>query len=289
MTDDRVAGDYMAGETDIEQAVKQSGPEVAKRARSAIGFPYNDQDDAMGVLRELHNNAGIECDTNQLAAYLKQSPTSGTFRIRLYAARSFGFIEMERGGKVRLTDLGQRAADQDQEAAARSESFLTVPLYEAIFAKYKGYTLPPPKALEREMISLGVAPKQAERARQVFERSAQHAGFFAHGSDRLVKPAFKDKGPLTKPIREPLKDYSRHGGDDGDGRDLHPFILGLLKTLPEPGTQWGAKDREKWLNAAAHIFDLIYEGAGGTIQVHVKETQLHIKEEKSDEDGGTNR
>jgi hypothetical protein len=76
-------------------------------------------------------------------------------------------------------------------------------LYEAIFAKYKGYSLPPPKAIEREMISLGVAPKQADRARQVFERSAQQAGFFAHGSDHSVKPAFKDKGPFTKPISGP--------------------------------------------------------------------------------------
>jgi hypothetical protein len=157
---------------------------------------------------------------------------------------------MERGGKVRLTGLGQRAADPHQQAAARAESFLTVPLYEVIFDKYKGYTLPPPKTLEREMISLGVAPKQGERARRAFERSAQQAGFFAQGSDCLVKPAFKE-GLLTKPISWPPKEYGGHGGDDGEGRDLHPFIRGLLETLPEPRTQWGARDRAKWLNAAA--------------------------------------
>ena len=282
----------MTGETvDIEQAAKQSESDMPRRTRSTINFPYNDQDDALEVLQALHSKAGMmQCETHQLAGFLDQTPTSGTFRIRIYTARSFGFIEMERGGKVRLTGLGQRAADPDQEAAARSESFLTVPLYKAIFDKYKGYPLPPPKALEREMMSLGVAPKQAERARRAFERSAQQAGFLTQGSDRLVKPAFEDKGPpLTKPISEPPKKHGSHGGDDRGGRDLHPFILGLLETLPEPRTQWGAKDREKWLNAAAHIFDLIYEGADGTIQVHVKEIQLHIKEEKSDEDGGTNR
>jgi hypothetical protein len=149
---------------------------------------------------------------------------------------------------------------------------------------YKGYTLPPPKALEREMMSFGVAPKQAERARRAFERSAQQAGFLMQGSDRLVKPAFEDKGrPLTKPISESPKDFSRHGGHDGGGRDLHPFIRGLLETLPEPRTQWGARDRAKWLNAAAQIFDLIYEGADGTIQV------VNVKEDKSDGDGGINR
>jgi hypothetical protein len=218
-----------------------------------------------GEVQKQHSNAG-----------------TGAFRVRLYAARIFGFIEIERGGKVRLTELGQRAADQNQEAAARVESFLTVPLYRAIYNKYK-HTLPPPKVLESDIVSLGVGRKQAERARQVFERSAQQAGFFAHGSDRLVMPVLKDKGPVTKPISESPKDYSRHGGDDGGGRDLHPFIRGLLETLPEPRTQWGARERAKWLNAAAQIFDLIYEGADGTILV------AKVKQEKSDEDGGTNR
>ena len=274
----------MAGETiDIEEAASQGESEAARRTRSTIGFPYNDQDDAMEVIQAIHSNAGIECHIKQLAGYLKQTPTSGTFRIRVYTARSFGFIEIERGGKIRLTGLAQLAADPDQEAAARAESFLTVPLYDAIFDKYEGYTLPPPKALEREMISLGVAPKQADRARRAFERSAQQAGFFAQGSDRLVKPAFKDKAPpLTRPISGAPKQHGRDGGDDGGARDLHPFIRGLLETLPEPRTKWGAKDRLKWLNAAAQIFDLIYEGADGTIHINVKE-------EKSDEDGGINR
>ena len=272
----------MTGETvDIEQVASQSESSVAGRTRSTINFPYNDQDDAMEVIQAVHSNAGIECNINQLAGYLKQTPTSGTFRIRLYTARSFGFIEMERGGKIRLTGLAQRAADPDQQAAARAESFLTVPLYEAIFRKYEGYTLPPAKALEREMMALGVAPKQADRARRAFERSAQQAGFFAQGDDRLVKPAFKE-APLTKPVSGSPKQYGSHGGDDGGSRELHPFIRGLLETLPEPRTEWSARDRAKWLNAAAQIFDLIYKDAGGTIQVHVKE-------EKPDEDGGIDR
>jgi hypothetical protein len=44
---------------------------------------------------------------------------------------------------------------------------------------------------------------------------------------------------------------------------LHPFIQGLLKTLPEPETEWSGPDRAKWLQTAANIFDLIYKGDGG--------------------------
>ncbi|HVJ09250.1 MAG TPA: hypothetical protein VM554_12790 [Acidisarcina sp.] len=39
---------------------------------------------------------------------------------------------------------------------------------------------------------------------------------------------------------------------------LHPFIEGLLKTLPQPETAWGIDDRTKWIRAAASIFDVIY-------------------------------
>jgi hypothetical protein len=43
----------------------------------------------------------------------------------------------------------------------------------------------------------------------------------------------------------------------------HPFIEGLLKTLPEPDDDWPAAGRVKWLQTAANIFDLIYKGDGG--------------------------
>jgi hypothetical protein len=44
---------------------------------------------------------------------------------------------------------------------------------------------------------------------------------------------------------------------------FHPFIQGLLQTLPEPETEWPAPARVKWLQTAANIFDLICKGDGG--------------------------
>jgi hypothetical protein len=52
---------------------------------------------------------------------------------------------------------------------------------------------------------------------------------------------------------------------DFDG--LHPFIQRLLKTLPEPETEWASMALVKWLQTAANIFDLIYKGDGGGIAV----------------------
>jgi len=40
---------------------------------------------------------------------------------------------------------------------------------------------------------------------------------------------------------------------------LHPFIAGLIQTLPPAGSVWAPAKREAWLRAAAAAFDVIYE------------------------------
>jgi hypothetical protein len=74
---------------------------------------------------------------------------------------------------VELTDLGKRIVDPETHDGARAEAFLRVPLYRAIFDRYRGVKLPPDPGLESEMVGLGVSTKQTERARQVLQRSAQ--------------------------------------------------------------------------------------------------------------------
>ena len=44
-----------------------------------------------------------------------------------------------------------------------------------------------------------------------------------------------------------------------------PLILGLFQKLPEPDADWPAKDRLKWLQTAANIFDPVYKGEGGIV------------------------
>lgn len=50
--------------------------------------------------------------------------------------------------------------------------------------------LPPTAALEKELVGLGLADTMSDTARRVLERSAEQAGFFEAGSDRLVMPGF---------------------------------------------------------------------------------------------------
>lgn len=248
----------MAGSPiDMKSAASDSDADQ-KRERSSIGFPYNDLDTAIVVAKAIHENAGLSCETDQLAAYMKQSATSGSFRLSVSNARMFGLTENEKG-RVTLTELGRRIVDPAQEQRARVEAFLAVPLYRALYEKFKGHALPPSAALEREMATMGVSSKQTDRARQAFDRSATQAGFFEHGKDRLVMPAFQMGSPQGEAsTAPPSRSVSSSGNDGGDGLD--PFIQGLLRTLPPTGGEWPVEQRAKWLQTAAGIFDLIYSG-----------------------------
>lgn len=265
MTDASVA---TANQT--EPATEGKAPQ--KRQRSAVAFAYIDLKDVMEVATAIHDHVGSgDCDEHQLSAWLNKSQKSSGFRILLSTARLFGLIETDTAASFRLTVLGRRAVDPTQAREAKARAFLTVPLYSAIFEKYKGGVLPPAAALEREMMQIGVAEKQIRTARLVMERSAQYASFLEHGKDRLVMP-----GIAPDASREPASpDESERrlgggaGGSGGGGKPRHPFIEGLLKTLPDPDSEeeWPREKRVKWLQTAANIFDLIYKGEGG-IEVH---------------------
>lgn len=238
--------------------MKAAAPSVddGKRERSTIQFPYGDLDNAIEVVKAVYSVGGSSCTLDQVAAALGQAAKGGAFQQRMTFPRIFSLATVEKG-EICLTELGQRIVDPTQEAQARVDAFLSVPLYKAIFEKYKGYTLPPAVALEREMLNFGVSSKQTDKARQVFDRSAKQAGFYSFGSDRLVIPSLKG----TKPEGKPLEEKPNGGGQGGATATgtYHPFIEGLLKTLPAPDTNWPSEEREKWLTTAKSIFGLIYK------------------------------
>ena len=59
---------------------------------------------------------------------------------------------------------------------------------------------------------------------------------------------------------EPAQKGRKGGGGNGSG--YHPFVEGLLQTMPEPGTLWAIEGRAAWLEAAANVFKLMYQGDG---------------------------
>lgn len=238
-----------------------SGQEKSTKDRSTIEFPYLDEENAFEVAAGVHQLGGT-CALDQLAAHFNQSAQGGGFRLRLICARMFDLITYERG-LVALTPLGHRSVDPQQQRAAKAEAFLNIQLYKALFDSHRGVTLPPASGLEKKMVSLGVAEKQADKARQAFQRSAKFAGYFEFGADRLVAPVTainqSQKIAADDQVPENNGESSSQGRADArPSQQLHPFIQGLIEKLPAPDGNWALADRAKWLTTAANIFDLMY-------------------------------
>lgn len=235
------------------------GSEAARKNEvSSIVFPYGDLDSAITVVRAVMDNAGTSCTLSQLAGYLDMQATAGGFRARIAPARIFGLAEFDRGN-VRLTEAGQRILTEDTEKAARVAAFLNVPLYKAVFDKFDGMALPKGIALEQEMQRMGVASKQTDKARQAFERSAQQAGFFARGKDRLIEPALDRADPPA-----PKNEEQKPGGGGGGGSNLDPVIKALVDKIPSPTSEpsWATEEQVKWLQMMAMAFGMIYRTSG---------------------------
>lgn len=62
----------------------------------------------------------------------------------------------------------------------------------------------------------------------------------------------KDRAPLVAAV--PVKASQPRKNNDGPD----PLIQGLFSKLPEPETEWPLAARQKWLQTAANIFDLMY-------------------------------
>jgi hypothetical protein len=241
----------------------EAAPDQEGQGRSTIKFPYLDQDDAVDLAKKIWEISGKSCEKAVLAAAFGVVPDGGGFNLRVGTAKTFGLISGEKK-VLSLTPLGERIVDPAKEKGARAESFLQVQLYKSLYGEYEGKILPGNPGLEAHIEKLGVAPKQRDKARQVFQRSATQAGYFAFGSNRLVAPQFKQGAaePADPPPAKP--DTNGGGGGNGGGKDekkRHPFIEGLLDTLPPVKGEWTQEGRQQWLQTAAGIFNLIYKAS----------------------------
>ena len=219
--------------------------------RSKIGFPYGDLDDALQVAKAVVGNRGLASE-DQLAAFMEhESVTSGTFRVKLSTARIFGLVEMQ-DDRVSLTDLGNQITRADTEAAAKVHAFLHVPLYRAIYEKYKGRLLPGDRVLEEDMVALGVAQKQKSRARQGFQRSAEQANM---GKDRLVVPAgvSLDWKPSDGGKSRKVENLNLRGPGEID-----PAIGDFIEELP-PNGEWTREERDFWARMFLKTLDRVYK------------------------------
>jgi hypothetical protein len=252
------------------------------RVKSQIAFPYMDLDAAVSVATAIIGAGGVALSREQLAGVMGLSVGSGNFLQKVATARTFGLVTNAQG-KYELSSLGFAIVDsaEKRQRKARTDSFLAVPLYRRVYDEFRGKQLPPrPHGLEQAFVRFGVSTKLVGTARVVFERAARQAGFFDAGPERLIEPIIGGAPSAERRAAiddEPQDEDTGHGSTKSritSARILHPFIEGLLDALPEPNTNWALEGRAKWLQAAAHNFDLMYKGADGQIVlIEVKKTE----------------
>lgn len=293
MVDETSSAEQVDVDNDADSKVSESdnGSGSSSRQRSTIKFPYGDLEDAISVAEAIHDKYGGQCSDDQLAAALQQTTTSGAFRQKIATAQTFGVAERERGGVLRVTDLGARITDERTEAGARVEAFMNVPLYEALFESHEGGRLPSDAGLESEMKSLGVSEKQAARARQAFQRSAEQANMFNQGYDRLVIPPRQVS--VTPPSGQSQHDErpqaapttSRSPGVTLQGVVDHPLIVGLWAMLPPPGeADFPPAKQKQWLEAARVNLALLYGYEEPVPAPRVEPTRTHPAPQPSAEE-----
>ena len=253
------------GLKDETNAAESSGGR--KWERSSIEFPYSDIGRAEGLVRALYDRGGGTAEPAQLAAWMDQTVKSGTFRSCFSAARLFGFVESDRE-LVRITEAGRDIVDPEHADRARAQAFLRVPLFNEMFRIHSGHVLPQATAIERQMVELGVPPKQKARARQVFQKSASLANYVTE-TGRLVKPAVMNTPTEAKDtgVSEDV-DSGEDGAEIRRNSPYHPFIEGLLRELPDTKgfCKWTIEEQAEWLRAAASIFKLLSK-TGGRIDI----------------------
>ena len=251
---------------DADEIKADAGNGSAKRLshdRSAIHFPYTHLEDAL-VIAQAVSEGGNSLSRDQIAGLLKVMPSSGGFALKISAARTFRLIEAV-DGRFKLSDLGERMLSSDESEArkAKREAFLNIELYQKTFETYRNRNLPArPLALENAFVSFGVPPKQKDKARLAFERSAQFAGFFHAGKERLVEPIIV--GPVSPNGRQTHEASVVLNRTEAPIENSRPtaeqqlLIKGLLERLPPPDATWSLNERARWLRALAVNLAIIY-------------------------------
>ena len=245
-----------------------------RRQRSTIKFPYTDYDSGSKIATAIHGNVGHgECSHEQLAAWTKQSVKSSGFRSQISASKLFGIVEDGvEAGNLKLTELGRRTVDPIKAREAKATAFLNVPLFKELYENYKDGVTPLNKdALEREIESLGVSPKQKAKARIAFENSAKQTGFREAAPNRLVMPATV----VTDNESQQFSGDGGNGGNGGDGGDggddlrLDPLIMALLRKIP-PTKGWPGKNRLRWFRTLAMNVSQVYDDDKNPIELKIE-------------------
>lgn len=195
----------------VKRNTRRKAPKRETRKKPDIPFAYYSVLTGEDILHTILEHDGIIADIDTL--YDEWGGTNlnlASFRIRIGGLEKTGRITRDKNN-VHLTELGRLNCSPDPQVQmhARQEAFLYMELNRRLMKKYLGEPLPSTSILNNELIALGVLDSIANRARQVFLRSAKETGFLADDTGILVLPDGISMSSLDERVRE--------SGDDEQG------------------------------------------------------------------------
>ena len=188
-------------------------------------------------------------------SYLSNLPGSAQSELQT-AMKSLGLVDEQ----FHPTDLLERLVENEDERPTIVKEMLT-DRYAAVLALSPSATQ---AQLEEEFRQkLGVSGSTLRKAVRFFLNAAKYA-------DIPLSPHFKAPGVAPAGGARPRQRRTPAGGGDQKQHQhqdppppaqspLHPFIQGLVSTLPSPGSSFPMKKQEAWFDTARGIFQLLYE------------------------------
>jgi hypothetical protein len=239
-------------------------------SKSAVLHPYFDLKDSIEVAKAVHDRGGGQCARDLVAAALGYSTTkSGAFLSRLSAAKQFGLIRTN--GDIVSTSEASVAilhpVMESEEVSARRDAFLSVPLFQKVYERFKGGSLPQEAGLMNLFKSeFKISDERLKPAVRVMMASAEQAGFFiAGGRTRLIAPGGSQSVvPKSEPSKIELNEAPTDRAKTAPSSipegsaNVHPALIAMLRELPRSGTEWPKAKKNLFMAAFRSIVDVVY-------------------------------
>ncbi len=128
----------------------------------------------------------------------------------------------------------------------------------------------PERSLSRQLDHPDERNEADLRAQERLERVVEQNGREQNGREQKGRELDRGPVPLAAASAKASQPVLRKSNDGTD-----PLIQGLFSKLPEPETEWPLAARQKWLQTAANIFDLMYapnQTDAGELAIRVERT-----------------
>jgi hypothetical protein len=208
-----------------EMRAKDEGNKM-KRIRSPYLFPAYDFGIANLIASKVEQDGAGTLSEESLAIALRLSVKSSGFQLKALTARQFGLLTKQ-GNTLWTTPRAKaifKPTTEDEKRKALIDSFLEIPLFRAVAARFKGTPLPQGQAfrniLEREF---GIPSKRVSDAERVLLDSARETGILMTSGNNVY-------------LSTELKPIERRDFETGAGQPIAQAAYPSTTKLPStPG------------------------------------------------------